>query len=136
MSMARAGRLVGTLTSQSKYNVVMPWPRILVLVYGLFLLCSGIEAAVSKGSVISLVAGGGLGVLALICFAIIPKNPRVGYIGATVVGLAVIGRFLPTYLKTQDIWPAGIMAMLSLVVVAALTAAHFLAKSKPANPEG
>lgn len=108
----------------------MPWPRILVLLYGLFLLGAGIEAAVSKGSVISLVAGGGLGILALACFAIVPKNPRVGYIGATVVGLAVIGRFLPTYLKTQAVWPAGVMAILSIVVVLALSAAHFLAKAK------
>jgi hypothetical protein len=43
----------------------------------------------------------------------------VGYITGAVVSFLLLGRFLPGFLRTKALYPAGIMAILSLLGVAA-----------------
>lgn len=110
---------------------VMRWPHILVYGYGIFLIATGIEAA-SKSS-ISLIAGGISGLLVLACGYIIPKQPRFGYIGASVIALLIAGRFIPDAISKGKIWPSAVIGGISILVFLALGAAHMMSKSKSAS---
>ena len=103
----------------------MPWPRILVGLYGLFNIAVGIEAFSKKGSLPSLMGGATIGILLLVCYWIIPSKPGVGYIGATVLCLAIMGQFGR---KLSVLWPNQILFGIALVVMLLLLAAHFMSK--------
>ncbi len=109
----------------------MPWPRVLVLLYALFNLAVGIEAFARVGSTISLIASSVIAALLLGCFFLIPKKPRVGYIGATVLVIFVAGRFLPGAFGPEGkMWPNMVLGLVAVGVVVLLTAAHFTARGK------
>lgn len=113
----------------------MPWPRILVALFGLFCIASGIEAYTQKQSLASLMGGGGIGVLVLVCFFMIPKQPRWAYIAATVLAFATAGRFASKAFGAQAVlWPGQIIFWVSIGVAVALVAAHFLGTKKHATP--
>lgn len=111
----------------------MPWPRVLVFLYGIFNLGLAIQSyffPTDKPSPISLITAGTIGILTLVCFAIIPSKPRIGYIGATVLAVLVAGNFAKKALVEGKVYPAGVAFGVSIVVALALTAAHFLARAK------
>ena len=72
----------------------------LIAVYGLIALIGGTIGFVKAGSVASLVAGGGSGLVLLLAAALVakkvPRSARVGLILALVVSLLLIGRFAST----------------------------------------
>jgi uncharacterized membrane protein (UPF0136 family) len=80
-------------------------PAILIAVYGLVALIGGTIGFVKAGSIASLIAGGGSGLVLLVSAALVAKKPegaaavglassaRVGLIIALVVSLLLIGRF-------------------------------------------
>lgn len=109
----------------------MPWPRILVGLYGLFNIAVGAEAYASKQSLPSLIAGSAIGILLLVCFALVPKQPRWSYIGATVLALFVAGRFLPgAFGDTGKVWPNLVLGVVAIAVVVLLSMAHMIARKK------
>lgn len=71
---------------------------ILIAVYGLVALVGGTIGFVKAGSVASLVAGGGSGLILLVAAALVRSGSRarVGLILALVVSLLLIGRFAST----------------------------------------
>lgn len=71
---------------------------VLIAIYGLIALIGGTIGFVKAGSVASLIAGGGSGLVLLISAALVVKKPesRVGLIIALVVSLLLIGRFAST----------------------------------------
>lgn len=71
----------------------------LTFAYGLIAAIGGTIGFVKAGSVASLVAGGGSGVLLMICAALIGKKPKAGLIGALVLSLLLIGRFASAAVK-------------------------------------
>jgi uncharacterized membrane protein (UPF0136 family) len=103
----------------------------LMVAYGLMNIGLGLEAFIAKGSIISLAAGGGAGVLMLVCVYLTKDRPRIGYIGAAVICLALIGNFLPKFLKdTTKIYPALVVTIASVIVFVALAASHMMATRK------
>lgn len=85
-------------------------PGALIAVYGLVALIGGTIGFVKAGSVASLIAGGGSGLILLIAAALVMKTPsgaavgqsglassaRAGLIVALVMSLLLIGRFAST----------------------------------------
>lgn len=72
---------------------------ILIGVYGLVALIGGTIGFVKAGSIASLVAGGGSGLILLVAAALVatkPASARTGLIIALVVSLLLIGRFAST----------------------------------------
>ena len=68
----------------------------------------------------SLVAGGASGVLLLVAGALVgTASTQTGAIVGVVVSLALGARFLPSFVKTRTLMPAGVMALLSVIGVAA-----------------
>lgn len=74
-------------------------PALLIAVYGLIALIGGTIGFVKAGSLASLLAGGGSGLVLLLAAGIVAKKPdsaRVGLILALVVSVLLIGRFAST----------------------------------------
>lgn len=87
--------------------------------FGLASLIMGILGFVRAKSRASLFAGGISGVLLVVAGMMALKNPPVGYLTGAVVSFLLLGRFLPGFLRTKALYPAGIMAILSLLGVVA-----------------
>lgn len=101
-----------------------------MVAWALLMIGMGAEAFFAKGSTVSLLAGGGAGVLMLVCVWLTGSRPRIGYIGASVVSLAIVGRFLPVYLKSGTVYPALVATLASIALFVALVLGHLLAVRK------
>jgi uncharacterized membrane protein (UPF0136 family) len=83
--------------------------------FGLVALGGGVMGYVKAKSRASLIAGGASGVLLWIASGLLGSGHVVG--GAAlggVVSLALVGRFLPAFLKTKKAMPAGLVAALGV----------------------
>ena len=106
--------------------------------FGVVSIVLGVLGYVRAKSVASLYAGGLSGIL-LAASAVMAarRAPKVdlfnwGYLICLVLSVALLGRFLPGFLKSKKFYPAGIMAVLALLgVIAGILA---LMKSGPLLP--
>lgn len=111
----------------------MKFVDVVVLLYALLTIGMGILGYVSPESghpsVISLIAGVGIGALLLGALAYTKTNPRVGRISTAVITLLPLVRFLPAFIKKGNWYPAGIMVAAGLVTFLVLLGGHFAAMS-------
>ena len=91
--------------------------KIYFIVFGLLTIVGGVIGYASKGSVASIVAGSISGILLLAAAFILPKNVPAGLAIAGVVSILLAGRFVPSFIKTGDLMPAGMMSVLSVIGV-------------------
>lgn len=110
----------------------MTWLNGVLSLYALVNLVVGLQAFLGeKHSTVSLVAGGFAAVLTVVGIWLSQRNALLGYGLAALVSLLLIVRFLPTFLKDQSkLYPAGLMAGLSLVVLGCLVVGHLTSKSR------
>lgn len=86
--------------------------------FGLITLLGGVQGFVGAGSRASLIAGGVCGVLLLVAgWLLMGTNVQFGLVLGLLVCLALAGRFLPAFLKTRDLWPAGVEGILGVLGV-------------------
>jgi uncharacterized membrane protein (UPF0136 family) len=97
--------------------------KIYFVIFGLLTIIGGLIGYLKAGSTISLIAGAIAGLLLLTAAYLIPNNLAVALGIALVVSLLLAGRFVPNFIATSKMMPAGMMSLLSVigVVVAALT---------------
>lgn len=84
-------------------------------VYGLIVMGGGISAA-SK-SKISLYAGLGTGIFAIAGALVMAKNPKLGLALILIGAVAPLPRMLPGFIKSQAIWPAGVVSLSAVAVI-------------------
>ena len=89
----------------------------LALAYGLVALIGGLIGFFKAGSVASLIAGGGSGVILLVGAALVGKKPKAGLIIALVLSLLLIGRFASASLKSGAASPIAIVMILGGLAV-------------------
>jgi len=89
--------------------------KLYFLIFGLLTIAGGVMGYVKAGSTASLIAGSICGVLLLIAAFLLPGYLTPGLILALVVSLALAGRFLPAFIKTGHLMPAGLMSVLSVI---------------------
>lgn len=89
--------------------------------YGLVALTGGIIGFVKAGSLASLIAGGISGLILIACAAFIPRRPKPALIVALVVGVALVGRFLPKAIEAGAV--ALVMTLGGILVVVACAVA-------------
>lgn len=85
--------------------------RFYLFAYAALLIVGGIMGA--KSSVISLIAGIVCGLLAGVGAFMMASNAKTGLIIALVGAVMALGGMLPRFLKSQVIWPAGVVAIAS-----------------------
>lgn len=89
--------------------------KIYFIVFGLLTIVGGVMGYVKAGSTASIVAGSIAGILLLVAAFLLPGNLAAGLILAAVVSVALAGRFVPAFIKTGHLMPAGLMSILSVI---------------------
>ena len=89
--------------------------KIYFIVFGLLTIAGGIMGYVRAGSTASIIAGSISGILLLLAAFLLPGNIAAGLALAAIVSFLLAGRFLPAFLKTGAVMPAGMMSVLSVI---------------------
>ena len=97
--------------------------KIYFIIFGLLTIVGGAIGYVKAGSTASIVAGAISGIALIVAAFLLPTNAAVGLVIAGVVSIALAGRFIPAFMKTGKMMPAGLMAVLSAIgIVVAIVA--------------
>ena len=89
--------------------------RIYFIIFGLLTILGGVIGYVKAGSTASIIAGSIAGILLLIAALLLPGNLALGLALAAVISIALAGRFIPAFIKTGHLMPAGVMSVLSVI---------------------
>lgn len=89
--------------------------KIYFIIFGLLTIAGGVIGYVKAGSTASIIAGSISGVALLVAAFLASNNPVVGLIIALLVSVLLAGRFVPAFLKTGHVMPAGMMSVLSVI---------------------
>ena len=93
------------------------------IIFGLLTIAGGVMGYVSKGSMPSIIAGSISGILLLVAAFILPTHAALGLALAAIVSVLLAGRFVPAFIKTGSLMPAGMMSILSVIgIILALAA--------------
>lgn len=91
--------------------------KIYFIVFGLLTIVGGVMGYVKAGSTASLIAGSVFGILLLVAAFLLPNNMVIGLALAALISIALASRFVPAFIKTGAVMPAGLMALLSVIGV-------------------
>jgi uncharacterized membrane protein (UPF0136 family) len=91
--------------------------KIYFIVFGLLTIVGGVIGYAKAGSTASIVAGSICGVLLLAAAYMLREHLALGLGVAAVISIALAGRFLPIFIKTGQVMPAGLMSVLSVIGV-------------------
>jgi uncharacterized membrane protein (UPF0136 family) len=97
--------------------------KIYFIIFGILTIAGGIVGYAKAGSVISIIAGSISGVLLLLAAWLMPEHQTAGLIVALVVSLLLAGQFIPKFLQTFKVMPAGLMSVLSAIGIIVAIAA-------------
>lgn len=104
--------------SGAVYQWLMIGPaKIYFIIFGLLTIVGGVIGYVKAGSTASIIAGGISGIALIVAAYLLPGNIALGLIIAGIVSVALAGRFIPAFMKTGALMPAGLMAGLSVIGV-------------------
>jgi uncharacterized membrane protein (UPF0136 family) len=91
--------------------------KIYFIIFGLLTIVGGVIGYVKAGSTASIIAGSILGILLLFAAYLLPGNLALGLALAAIVSIALAGRFVPIFIKSGQVMPAGLMSILSVIGV-------------------
>src|SRR5947207_7334544 len=90
------------------YQWLMIGPaKIYFIIFGLLTIVGGVIGYVKAGSTASIIAGSISGVLLLLAAFLLPQQFAVALIIALLVSIVLAGRFVPAFIKTGKVMPAG-----------------------------
>ena len=97
--------------------------KIYFIVFGALTIAGGVVGYVKAGSVASIIAGSITGVLLLVAAFLLPEHRAIGLATAFIISLLLAAQFVPKFIRTGRVMPAGMMAILSVMgLVAAIVA--------------
>jgi uncharacterized membrane protein (UPF0136 family) len=88
--------------------------KVYYIIFGLLTIAGGVIGYVRAHSIPSLVSGGLSGLILLVAGYLLPERVQPGLVIGLVVSVLLAGRFLPAFIEKKALFPAGIMAVLSL----------------------
>ena len=93
------------------------------LIFGALTIIGGVIGYVKAGSLPSIIAGAITGVLLLVAGWILPANRTTGLVIGLIVSLLLAAQFVPKFIRTKSVMPAGLMSILSVIgIVVAIVA--------------
>jgi len=105
--------------------------RLYFLIFGALTILGGVIGYVKAGSVPSIIAGaitgvgGRAGVLLLVAGALLPEHRAAGLATAFIVSLLLAAQFVPKFIRTGKVMPAGLMSILSVIGIVVAVIAWF-----------
>jgi len=97
--------------------------KIYFIVFGALTIAGGVVGYVKAGSVASIIAGSITGVLLLVAAFLLPEHRAIGLATAFIISLLLAAQFVPKFIQTGRVMPAGMMSILSVFgVIAAIVA--------------
>ena len=94
-----------------------------LVVFGVLTIAGGVVGYVKAGSVASIIAGSITGVLLLTAAFLLSEHRAIGLATAFIVSLLLAAQFVPKFIRTGRVMPAGMMSVLSVIGVIAAIAA-------------
>ncbi|HEV2839722.1 MAG TPA: TMEM14 family protein [Chthoniobacterales bacterium] len=91
--------------------------KIYFIIFGLLTIVGGVIGFVKAGSTPSLVAGSISGILLLVAAFLLPGHPALGLAVGALTSVLLAGKFIPAFIKTGQVMPAGMMSVLSVIGV-------------------
>ena len=100
------------------YQWLMIGPaKIYFIIFGLLTIVGGVIGYVKAGSTASIIAGAISGIALIVAAYLLPGNAALGLIVAGIVSVALAGKFIPNFMSTGKVMPAGLMSALSVIGV-------------------
>jgi len=97
--------------------------KIYFIAFGVLTITGGIVGYVKAGSMASIIAGSITGILLLVAAFLLPQHRAIGLATACIISLLLAAQFVPKFIRTGRVMPAGMMAILSVIgLVAAIVA--------------
>src|SRR4029434_509043 len=97
--------------------------KIYFIAFGVLTIAGGIVGYVKADSVASIIAGSITGILLLVAAFLLPEHRAIGLATAFIISLLLAAQFVPKFIRTGRVMPAGMMAILSVIgLVAAIVA--------------
>ena len=98
-----------------RYRTNMDATKLYFLVFGALTIVGGIIGYVKAGSLPSIIAGAITGVLLLVAGSLLPEHRAAGIATAFVVSFLLAAQFVPKFIRTGKMMPAGMMSILSVI---------------------
>jgi uncharacterized membrane protein (UPF0136 family) len=89
--------------------------KIYFIVFGILTIAGGVIGYVKAGSMPSIIAGSISGILLLVAAFLLPDYRVAGLATGLIVALLLAGQFIPKFIRTGKIMPAGMMSVLSVI---------------------
>ena len=97
--------------------------KIYFILFGLLTIVGGTIGYVKAGSTISLIAGAITGILLLVAAFLLPSHVVSGLLLGGFISFLLAAQFLPAFIRSGKMMPAGMMSLLSILgIVFAITA--------------
>ena len=97
--------------------------KIYLLVFGVLTIAGGVVGYVKAGSAASIIAGAITGVLLIVAAFLLPQHHTIGLATALIVSLLLAAQFVPKFIRTGRVMPAGMMSILSVIGIIAVIVA-------------
>src|SRR5438477_8366242 len=95
--------------------------KIYFVIFGILTVVGGVVGYIKADSVASIIAGSITGVLLLVAAFLLPEHRAIGLATALIVSLLLAAQFVPKFLKTGRMMPAGLMSVLAVIgIIAAI----------------
>jgi uncharacterized membrane protein (UPF0136 family) len=89
--------------------------KIYFIIFGILTIAGGIIGYVKAGSAPSIIAGSITGILLIIAAWLLPEHRAAGLATALIVSLMLAAQFVPKFIRTGKVMPAGMMSILSVI---------------------
>jgi len=100
----------------------METSKIYFLIFGVLTIAGGIVGYLKAGSAPSIIAGSITGILLIVAALLLPEHRAAGLAVGLIISLLLAAQFIPKFIRTGKVMPAGLMSVLSAIgiVVAVL----------------
>ncbi|MDQ2824631.1 MAG: TMEM14 family protein [Verrucomicrobiota bacterium] len=102
---------------QSRQRAMLGPARIYFLIFGVLTIVGGVIGYVKAGSMPSIIAGSITGILLVIAAWLLPEHHAACLVAAVVISLGLAAQFVPKFIRTGKVMPAGMMSILSVIGV-------------------
>lgn len=89
--------------------------KIYFIVFGILTIAGGVIGYIKAGSMPSIIAGSISGIVLLVAAFLLPDHLVAGLAVGLIVSLLLAGQFIPKFIRTGKVMPAGMMSILSVI---------------------